>query len=144
MDPKNVASLSLKELVAEYNRLSPSAPVKKFKDRATAERRLKELLAKAAPPKARVVRGAASADKVGRPNSEYQVTLGKGTTKLHSESTRSAIVNYLAAARGNTATTSELRTLLDGKNPAGFVRKLAEKNWVKIKPIPTSTQSAAA
>ena len=40
----NVAVVSTAELVAFYNARNPSKPVKKFQDRATAERRVQELL----------------------------------------------------------------------------------------------------
>ncbi len=45
----DIKTLSTAELVALYNKHNPSAPVKKFQDRATAERRVQAILDQAMP-----------------------------------------------------------------------------------------------
>jgi hypothetical protein len=48
-----IDTMTTAQLVAEYNRLCPEKPVKKFSDRATAIKRVTALLGKAAPAPAK-------------------------------------------------------------------------------------------
>lgn len=150
----NIKTLSTKDLVALYNKLSGKA-IKKFSSRAAGEKQVAALLAKCSPASilgaekslqpaavpapvvARVVKGAASAEAVGRPKANFDVTLtaAAAISKPNSLSLRRQLITDLAAAKGQTISIAAIESKF-GRNMRGVVQKLRDKHWV------TTTQAA--
>lgn len=127
-----VKSAPTKQLIATYNELSGGAPIKKFKDRATAESRVTNLLRKAAPAKVRVVKGKATANAVGRPRATFKITATPDSAKgrLNKNSLRTQVMDFLSTRPNGTASVDEVNEKF-GRQMAGVIQKLLFVNYVK-------------
>lgn len=131
MGPEQVKALSTKDLVALYNRLTKKS-IKKFSSRATGEKQVLAVLAKA--PKPRKINGAAgSTAGSGRPKAAFEVKIAPtgGETILHKASLRKKLMVWLENREGKLATIDAIEKHF-GRPMRGVVNKLKEKGWVKI------------
>ena len=118
----------MQELIAEYNRLSPDKPVKRFSSVAAGEKRLAAIKGESAPaarPKA------ASASKRGRNSSYTHVELLKTEQegrRFNEGSARGQVFAYIKQFRRVTLATLKEKF---GANVGGHVQKLATLEWVK-------------
>lgn len=128
MTKTEISALASKDLVALYNRLAGKS-IKKFSSRAAGERQVASLLASA--PKARIVRGAATSGKNGRPKITFTVRLteAKAQSKPHPASDRMQLIEWLRKRPEGQASIDTIDSHF-GKSMRGVVQKLFEKSWL--------------
>jgi hypothetical protein len=146
---EKVKLLTGKELLTYYNEHS-AAKIKRFSDRATAERRVAELMVivdadkKTTKPKAAVEttepakpEGKAVIIKkdggLGRPKMDFKIVVSEGTAKIQKASLRGRILRYMAdndASKQGIAV-SALEAVFPDENVKGAVSKLANVKCVK-------------
>jgi hypothetical protein len=124
---RKLAAMSLKELVAEYNRLT-NQNIRRFSSRESAEARVRA--ARASAP--RTVRGSATAAKPGRPRAAFAVQVASGgANKVQPGSARGRLLDWLNSRPNKTATIAEAQEKFPGVNIVAVAGKLQQIGWIK-------------
>lgn len=144
---KSTTEMTTAELIAEYNALTGKS-VKRFSSRGAGEKQVSAARERGATQttaptgtvvpkgkkgkaKIRKVRGAASAEKTGRPASSFTVklTTTKASSKPNSKSARRELIAWLEGLKDQSATIDRIDEKF-GRNMRGVVNKLAAVGWV--------------